>query len=114
MQIFVSQQLLFLFSKCVDTMSNATDCDPGQTNLWVDFIIIPYFRLYTGPKDEAVFNILAQSVYKNVMENNIDLKSTFNQWEISKKRTLTESRSAYFSDTKSSALFSAKWACKVR
>ena len=33
LQIFVSQQLLFLFSKHLDTMSNVTDCDYGQTNL---------------------------------------------------------------------------------
>ena len=33
LQIFVSQQLLFLFSKCVDTMSNVTDREPSQTNL---------------------------------------------------------------------------------
>ena len=30
---FGSQQLLFLFSKHLDTMSNVTDCDPGQTDL---------------------------------------------------------------------------------
>ena len=32
-QIFVSQQLLFSFSKHLDTMSNVTDCDPVQTDL---------------------------------------------------------------------------------
>ena len=31
LQIFVSQQLLFLFSKHLDTMFNVTDCAPGQT-----------------------------------------------------------------------------------
>ena len=33
LQIFVSQQLLFLFSKHLDTMSNVTDCGTGQTDL---------------------------------------------------------------------------------
>jgi len=31
--IFVSQKLLFLFSKFLDTMLYVMDCDPGQTNL---------------------------------------------------------------------------------
>ena len=35
LQIFVSQQLLFLFSKRLDTMANVMDCDPGQTDLWM-------------------------------------------------------------------------------
>ena len=34
LQSFVSQQLLFLFSKHLDTMSNVTDCVSGQTDLW--------------------------------------------------------------------------------
>ena len=33
LQIFVSQQLFFSFSKHLYTMSNVTDCDPSQTNL---------------------------------------------------------------------------------
>ena len=28
------QPLLFLFSKHLNTMSNVTDCDSGQTDLW--------------------------------------------------------------------------------
>ena len=32
LQIFVSQPILFLFSK--DTMSNVTDCGIGRTDLW--------------------------------------------------------------------------------
>ena len=35
LQIFVSQQLLFLFSKRLITLSNVMDCDSGQTNLWI-------------------------------------------------------------------------------
>ena len=34
LQKFVSQQLLFLFSKHLDTMSNVTDCGTGRTDLW--------------------------------------------------------------------------------
>ena len=34
LQNFVPQQLLFLFSKHLDTMSNLTDCGTGQTDLW--------------------------------------------------------------------------------
>ena len=33
LQIFVSQQLLFLFSKHLDTISNVTDCGTGGTDL---------------------------------------------------------------------------------
>ena len=29
------QQLLFLFSKHLDTMANVTDCEYSQTNLWI-------------------------------------------------------------------------------
>ena len=31
---FFKFKLLFLFLKHLDTMSNVTDCDPGQTDLW--------------------------------------------------------------------------------
>ena len=34
LQILVSQQLLFLFSIHLDTMSNVMDCAPGKTDLW--------------------------------------------------------------------------------
>ena len=35
LQIFVSQQLLFLFSKHLDTMLNVTNCVSSQTDLWL-------------------------------------------------------------------------------
>ena len=35
LQTFVSQQLLFLFSKHLDTMSNVKNCVSSQTDLWV-------------------------------------------------------------------------------
>ena len=36
LHIFVSQQLLFLFSKHLDTMSNVTDCVSSQTDLCLE------------------------------------------------------------------------------
>ena len=36
-QSFVSQQLLFLFSKHLDTMSNATDCGIGRMDLCLEW-----------------------------------------------------------------------------
>ena len=33
LQIFVAQQLFFLFSNHLDTMLNVTDCAPGQTDI---------------------------------------------------------------------------------
>ena len=38
--IFISQELLFLFSKQLYTMLNVTDCDPGQTNLWFNSRVV--------------------------------------------------------------------------
>ena len=37
LQSFVSQQLLFLFSKHLDIMSNVTDCGTGRTGLWLEY-----------------------------------------------------------------------------
>ena len=39
LQIFFSQQLLFLFSKHLDTMLNVTDCWTGRTDFWFLFLI---------------------------------------------------------------------------
>ena len=39
LQIFVSQQLLFLFSKHLDTMSNVTNCGTSRTDLWFSFVM---------------------------------------------------------------------------
>ena len=71
-------------------------------------------RLYTGPKDDYVFSVLSKPVYKKVMENNVDLELSFNDWDVSKEKTLREPLSAYFSDTASSTIFGSKWACKVK
>ena len=60
-------------------------------------------RLYTGPKDEWAFNALSSQVYKKVMENNVDLELSFNDWGISEEKTLKEPKRAYLSHSQSSA-----------
>ena len=53
-------------------------------------------RLYTGPKEEWGFNVLSSPAYKKVMENNVELDVSFNDWDISTEKTLTEPKSALF------------------
>ena len=48
------------------------------------------------------------------MENNVDMELSFNDWDVSKEKTLREPLSAYFADTASSTIIGSKWACKVR
>ena len=60
-------------------------------------------RLYTGPKDEYTFSVLSSPAYKEVMKNNVDLKLSFNDWDVSKEKTLKVSKRAYFSHSKSKA-----------
>ena len=60
-------------------------------------------RLYTGPKDFYVFNVLSGPAYKKVMENNVDLELSFNDWDVSKEKTLKEPKRAYFSHSESTA-----------
>ena len=60
-------------------------------------------RLYTGPKDQYVFNVLSGPAYKKVMENNVDLEISFNDWDVSKEKTLKEPKRAYFSHSQSRA-----------
>ena len=43
------------------------------------------------------------------MDNNVDLELSFNDWDISKEKTLKEPRRAYFSNSQSSA----KYNCQV-
>ena len=49
--IFVSQQLLFLFSKHLNTMANVTDCGYSKTNFWEVFNIIETFN---GSMDHGI------------------------------------------------------------
>ena len=58
--------------------------------------IIHLHRLYTGPKDSYVFQVLSSPAYKKVMENNVDLELSFNNWSISRDKTLKEPKRAYF------------------
>ena len=60
-------------------------------------------RLYTGPKDSYRFQVLSSPAYKKVMENNVDLELSFNDWDMSKEKTLIEPKRAYFSNSQSSA-----------
>ena len=65
-------------------------------------------RLYTGPKDEWPFNVLSSQAYKKVMENNVDLEISFNDWDVSKEKTLKEPKRAYFSHSVSSVKYKYK------
>ena len=65
-------------------------------------------RLYTGPKDQYVFNVLSGPAYKKVLENNVDLEISFNDWDVSKEKTLKEPKRAYFSDSVSSVKYKYK------
>ena len=47
LQILVSQQLLLLFSKHLDTMSNVMDCVSGQTDLWEIVICIIFLGSFS-------------------------------------------------------------------
>ena len=70
-------------------------------------------RLYTGPKDGYTFNVLSGPAYKKVMKNNVDFERSFNEWDVSKERTLTEPQKAYFSNSESSINYKPKYKCKV-
>ena len=48
MQIFVSQQLLFLFSKHLDAMSNVTDYGTGSTDLCLGLSLLYPYRIHIG------------------------------------------------------------------
>ena len=53
-------------------------------------------RLYTGPKDSAIFNLLASEPYKNIMIKNINMEESFNSTEISIQKVLNEPNTAFF------------------
>ena len=68
-------------------------------------------RLYTGPKDEYTFSVLSSPAYKKVMENNVNLEFSFNNWDVSKEKALKEPKGAYLSDSQSS--IRNKYKCQV-
>ena len=45
------------------------------------------------------------------MENNVNLEFSFNDWDVSKEKTLKEPKRAYFSDSESSIAY--KYKCQV-
>ena len=53
-------------------------------------------RLYTGPKDSYYYEVLSSPAYKKVMEKNVHLELSFNDWSISIEKTLKEPKKAYF------------------
>ena len=67
-------------------------------------------RLYTGPKDSAIFNLLATEPYKTVMSNNINMEESFNPTNISIQKVLNEPNTALFHFETSVA----KYKCSVR
>ena len=54
-------------------------------------------RLFTGPKDSSIFDILSSKPYKSVMANNVDLDLSFDYDEISILKTLAQPKRAFFS-----------------
>ena len=55
------------------------------------------YRLFTGPKDSSIFDILSTTPYKSVMANNVDLDLSFDSEDKSIEKTLQESKRAFFS-----------------
>ena len=54
------------------------------------------FRLYTGTRDSAMYDILTSLPYQKVMKNNIDLDESFNSFETSITKTLNSSSNTAF------------------
>ena len=69
-----------------------------------------FCRLFTGPKDSSIFDILSTTPYKSVMENNVDLDLSFNSDDMGIEKTLEEPKRAYFNFEINVA---AKYKCKV-
>ena len=53
-------------------------------------------RLYTGPKDSYVSQVLSSPAYKKVMGKNVHLEQSFNDWSRSREKTLKEPKRALF------------------
>ena len=60
-------------------------------------IYICIYRLFTGPKDSSIFDILSTTPYKSVMANNVDLDLSFDSEDKSIEKTLQEPKRAFFS-----------------
>ena len=58
--------------------------------------IFCFGRLYTQPKDTAIFNYLTTESYKNIMKNNINMEDSFNPIKIGIQKVLNEPNTAFF------------------
>ena len=68
------------------------DLDTGSMNDLFFYL----HRLYTGPKDSSFSQVLSSPAYKKVMEKNVHLEHSFNDWSRSIEKTLKEPKKAYF------------------
>ena len=53
-------------------------------------------RLYAGPKGSYFYKVLSSPAYKKVMEKNVHLEHSFNDWSRSREKTLKEPKRALF------------------
>ena len=70
------------------------------------------YRLYTGQKHKYVFNVLYTSAYKKVMDNNVNLDLSFNEWHMSMEKTLKEPKRALLSN--SMIVSNSNYHCQVK
>ena len=68
------------------------DLDTGSMNDLFFYL----HRLYTGPKDSSFSQVLSSPAYKKVMEKNVHLEHSFNDWSRSREKTLKEPKKAFF------------------
>ena len=58
------------------------------------------YRLYTGPKGWDFYITLSSTqAYEKIMKHNVDLKLSFNSWDISVEKTLNTPKSALFANS---------------
>ena len=62
------------------------DLDTGSMNDLFFYL----HRLYTGPKDSYYYEVLSSPAYKKVIEKNVHLELSFNDWSIGMEKTLKE------------------------
>ena len=74
------------------------------------FANLHIYRLFTGPKDSSIFDILSTTPYKSVMANNVDIDLSFNSNDEGIEKTLEEPKRAYFNYEGNVA---SKYKCKV-
>ena len=67
-----------------------------KISYYLSTYLFPTFRLYTGTRDSAMYDILTSLPYEKVMKNNIDLNKSFNSFETSITKTLNSSSNTAF------------------